>query len=82
MSDGVSQKVLSQQLCELMADGIVKRERTGAIPAPVIYSLTAYGNAALPMMDTIRRWGIGHIERTRTTAPGMPRELLNFAVTH
>ena len=65
VSEGVSQKVLAQQLGELIADGIVKRERTGDIPSPVIYSLSDYGNTTLPMMDAVRRWGIGHIERTR-----------------
>ena len=65
VSEGVSQKVLAQQLGELIADGIVKRERTGDIPSPVVYSLSDYGNATLPMMDAVRRWGIGHIERTR-----------------
>src|SRR5882762_11593807 len=39
---GISQKVLTQQLRELMSDGIVLREPKGAIPAPVEYSLTDY----------------------------------------
>ena len=32
---GISQKVLTQQLRELMSDGMVRREPKGAIPAPV-----------------------------------------------
>lgn len=32
---GISQKVLTQQLRELVSDGIVRRQPTGAIPAPV-----------------------------------------------
>src|ERR1041385_3152146 len=40
---GSSQKVLTQQLRELVDDGIVHRQPTGVIPAPVEYSLTAYG---------------------------------------
>src|SRR5919108_1264956 len=39
---GISQKVLSQQLRELVSDGIVQRQPTGALPAPVEYSLTDY----------------------------------------
>jgi DNA-binding HxlR family transcriptional regulator len=65
VSDGISQKVLAQQLRELIADGIVMRERTGEVPSPVIYSLTAYGSSALPMLDQVRRWGENHIARTR-----------------
>src|ERR1044071_1732407 len=34
---GISQKVLTQQLRELMSDGIVNRKPKGAVPAPVEY---------------------------------------------
>jgi len=63
VSEGVSQKVLSQQLHELMADGLVTRDPTGAIPAPVIYSLTDYGATVLPLVENVRVWGKRHIER-------------------
>ena len=74
VSDGISQKVLAQQLRELMADGIVRRERTGAIPSPVVYSLTEYGTSALPMLDMVRLWGVGHIERTRSRQSNVSRD--------
>jgi DNA-binding HxlR family transcriptional regulator len=78
VSDGVSQKVLAQQLRELIADGLVARETTGAAPAPVIYSLTDYGNTALPMLETVRLWGLAHIARTRTS----PIARLNCLESH
>ena len=59
----ISQKVLSEQLRELIADEIVRREPTGPIPAPVIYSLTDYGRSLGPVVETVRQWGRGHIER-------------------
>ncbi len=59
----ISQKVLSQQLRELVSDGIVQRQPTGAIPAPVEYSLTEYGRSLLPLVEAIRRWGRGHMDR-------------------
>jgi len=59
----ISQKVLTQQLRELVNDGIVKRQPTGAIPAPVEYSLTDYGRSLLPLVEEIRRWGRAHMER-------------------
>jgi DNA-binding HxlR family transcriptional regulator len=68
VSDGVSQKVLAQQLRELIADGLVARETTGTAPAPVIYSLTDYGNTALPMLETVRLWGLSHIARRQGSA--------------
>src|ERR1700745_42776 len=44
---GISQKVLTQQLNVLISDGLVNREETGPVPAPVIYSLTEYGQSVL-----------------------------------
>jgi DNA-binding HxlR family transcriptional regulator len=59
----ISQKVLSDQLRELAAEEIVRREPTGPAPAPVIYSLTDYGRSLMPIVETVRLWGRGHIER-------------------
>src|SRR5262252_1224739 len=47
---GISQKVLTQQLRELVSDGLVDREPKGAVPAPVIYSLTEYGRSVVPLV--------------------------------
>ena len=58
----ISQKVLTEQLKELIADDIVRREETGPAPAPVIYSLTDYGRSLVPLIETVRQWGRGHIE--------------------
>jgi DNA-binding HxlR family transcriptional regulator len=60
---GISQKVLTQQLRELVNDGIVQRQPTGVIPAPVEYSLTKYGQSLLPLVEDVRVWGRGHLER-------------------
>ena len=60
---GISQKVLTQQLRELISDGIVQRQPQGAIPAPVEYSLTDYGRSVLPLVEDVRRWGRAHMER-------------------
>lgn len=68
---GISQKVLTQQLRELVGDGIVQRQPKGAIPAPVEYSLTDYGQSVLPLVEDIRLWGRDHLERLtfQTDAP-------------
>ena len=60
---GISQKVLTQQLRELISDGIVNREAKGAVPAPVEYSLTEYGRSVLPLIEDVRVWGRAHLER-------------------
>ena len=68
---GISQKVLTEQLRELMSDGIVGREPKGAIPSPVEYSLTDYGRSVLPLVEDVRLWGRAHLERSisRPDAP-------------
>ena len=60
---GISQKVLTQQLRELVNDGIVNREPRGAVPAPVVYSLSDYGRSVLPLVESVRVWGRAHLER-------------------
>jgi DNA-binding HxlR family transcriptional regulator len=60
---GISQKVLTQQLRELVSDGLLRRQPKGAIPAPVEYSLTDYGRSVLPLVEDVRLWGRVHMER-------------------
>jgi DNA-binding HxlR family transcriptional regulator len=60
---GISQKVLTQQLRELMSDGLVNREAKGAVPAPVVYSLSNYGRSVLPLVEDVRKWGRTHLSR-------------------
>ncbi|MBX3280864.1 MAG: helix-turn-helix transcriptional regulator [Acidobacteria bacterium] len=59
----ISQKVLTQQLRELEADGIVNRKPTGRIPSPVEYSLTEYGQGLIPLLQSIRDFGREHLSR-------------------
>ena len=59
----ISQKVLTQQLRELVNDGIVNREPKGAVPAPVEYSLSEYGRSVLPLVEDARLWGRAHLAR-------------------
>jgi DNA-binding HxlR family transcriptional regulator len=59
----ISSKVLTEQLRELIADGVVQRHPTGDRPAPVVYALTDYGRSLLPIVESVRGWGRGHIER-------------------
>jgi DNA-binding HxlR family transcriptional regulator len=71
---GISHKVLTQQLRELVSDDLVQRQPKGAIPAPVEYSLTEYGRSILPLVEAIRLWGRAHLERftspTETSVSG------------
>jgi len=58
----ISQKVLTQQLRELIADRIVQRQPHGPVPAPVEYSLTEYGRSLLPLVEANRLGGHRHME--------------------
>ena len=68
---GISQKVLTQQLRELVSDGIAKRQPKGTIPAPVEYSLTDYGRSVLPLMEDVRLWGSTHLKRETEGGHGL-----------
>lgn len=60
----ITAKVLAEQLRELEADGLVHRDETGPVPAPVFYRLTDYGQTALPLVESVRVWGEAHLEHT------------------
>jgi DNA-binding HxlR family transcriptional regulator len=53
---GVSQKMLIQQLRELERDGIVKRVVYPQVPPKVEYSLTGWGQAMCPALDSLLEW--------------------------
>ena len=59
----ISPKVLTQQLRELVADGIVDRRAANRASDPVVYSLTSYGRSIVPLVENVRVWGRGHLER-------------------
>ncbi len=61
----MSPKVLTEQLGELIADGIVERTLTRRVRAPVMYLLTEYRRSVLPLIEDLKTWGRGHQERHR-----------------
>jgi DNA-binding HxlR family transcriptional regulator len=61
----ISHKVLTEQLRELEADGLVERLATGPVPAPVHYRLGAYGRTVMPLVEHARVWGLAHLQRMR-----------------
>lgn len=56
----VTHKVLTQQLKELEADGIVKRVDYGEIPPRVDYSLTKFGQTLAIALAPLCQWGTAH----------------------
>lgn len=54
--EGITQKVLAQQLRELERDGMVVRTVHAAIPPRVEYRLTEAGAAICPALDALLQW--------------------------
>jgi DNA-binding HxlR family transcriptional regulator len=54
--EGITQKVLTQQLRELERDGMVVRTVHAAVPPRVEYRLTPTGQAICPALDALLQW--------------------------
>jgi DNA-binding HxlR family transcriptional regulator len=59
----VSERMLTQQLRELEAHGIVRRKVYPVVPPKVEYSLTAYGKTLRPITDLMCEWGTKHLRK-------------------
>ena len=54
---GISQKVLTDNLRALEADGLIDREVFAEVPPRVVYSISALGDALRPIIDAMQAWG-------------------------
>ncbi|KJB87141.1 HxlR family transcriptional regulator, partial [Paenibacillus sp. E194] len=57
----ITQKMLTQQLRELEADGIVNRITYHQVPPKVEYELSEYGSSLKPILNALCNWGENHI---------------------
>ncbi|GAA3286417.1 helix-turn-helix transcriptional regulator [Dactylosporangium vinaceum] len=62
----VSEKMLTQRLRELEADGLVTRRDLGTNPPHVEYALTAEGRSLAPVLQALYDWGTARADRTGT----------------
>ena len=52
----ITQQMLSKQLKELVADGIVNRKVIQIMPPNVEYSLTEFGLSVMPILKSFSEW--------------------------
>lgn len=55
--EGISQKVLTQSLRSMEADGLVVRTAYAEVPPRVEYSLSELGKTMYPILDAMEQWG-------------------------
>ena len=64
----ITQRMLTRQLRELEADGLIHREIYAEVPPRVEYSLTVLGRSLEPVVRTLWTWGNGYLS-TRKSRP-------------
>lgn len=54
--------MLTKQLRELEADGLIERKVYPVVPPKTEYSLTEFGETAIPLIMDMSRWGAVYLE--------------------
>ncbi|MFP3991609.1 helix-turn-helix domain-containing protein [Streptomyces sp. E11-3] len=65
---GLSEKVLTQALREMAADGLVHREVHDALPLKTEYSLTEFGRDLADALGPVSDWGHRRLDRLTSQA--------------
>lgn len=58
--EGITQKMLTQQLREMEADSLISRKVYPVVPPKVEYSLTSHGKSLNSVLDSLSQWGEKH----------------------
>jgi DNA-binding HxlR family transcriptional regulator len=56
----ISEKVLTDQLRQLQADGVLTRHLQPTVPPQVTYTLSPAGEKLVPLMESLCDWGSEH----------------------
>lgn len=62
-------KMLTQQLRDLESDGLINRVVYPVVPPRTEYSLTELGETLIPIIQSIRDWGVFYFEYKGITNP-------------
>jgi len=58
--EGISQKVLTDSLRQMEADGIITRTVYPEVPPRVEYALSELGESMRPILKSMQEWGISY----------------------
>ncbi|MGV3561114.1 winged helix-turn-helix transcriptional regulator [Larkinella arboricola] len=58
--DGITDRMLSKELQDLVTNGLVKRTVEETFPVKVTYSLTPHSKSLDDVIESLRKWGILH----------------------
>lgn len=58
----ITYKMLSDQLKELEADGLIIRKEYPQVPPKVEYSLSEKGKSLMPILEAMCDWGVSHMK--------------------
>lgn len=64
---GISQKVLTDNLRALEADGIIIRTVFAEVPPRVEYSLSELGDSMRPIISVLEQWGLSYQDMVRNS---------------
>lgn len=63
--EGISQKVLTDSLRSMEADGIITRTVYAEVPPRVEYSLSELGESMRPIINAMEQWGVEYKNNMR-----------------
>lgn len=70
----VTQRMLTSQLRELEADGLITRKIYPEIPPKVEYRLSERGQTLEPVIRALKHWGDKHYDFSAASAPSKPQK--------
>lgn len=70
----ITQRMLTNQLRELEAAGLVHREVYAEVPPRVEYSLTEHGRSLAPILHALKAWGEQHLQKRGCIAAASPAQ--------
>ncbi len=73
----ITQKMLTQQLRELEADGVIRRIVYQEVPPRVEYKLSEYGESLRGILDALCAWGEQHIHKVYGSYDVLEENVLN-----